>query len=96
MPCNVYVSRRLRQCNVSVLARGGQGSPPMRPSAGGTTLVIKPGIIDFGMVTAQDDLIFVLAEDAAFELAGYGLGYPRLFLAERRDASLRNASKAER
>ena len=40
--------------------------------------VIKLGIIDFGMVTAQDDLMLIVAENAAFEFAGYGHDYPRL------------------
>src|SRR5262249_13563581 len=34
--------------------------------------IIKPSVVDFGMVTAQDDLMFVVAENAAFEFAGYG------------------------
>src|SRR6516162_8800262 len=34
--------------------------------------VIKRGIIDFGMVTAQDDFMLVIAENAALEFAGYG------------------------
>ena len=38
--------------------------------------VIKPGIIDFGMVTAQDDLMLIVAENVAFEFAGYGHDYP--------------------
>src|SRR5437868_9574982 len=40
--------------------------------------VIKLGIIDFGMVTAQDDLMLIETENAAFEFAGYGHDYPRL------------------
>jgi hypothetical protein len=39
--------------------------------------VVKLGIIDFGMVTAQDDLMLFVAENAAFEFAGYGHDYPR-------------------
>ena len=34
--------------------------------------VIKPGIVDFGMVTAQDDFMLIVAENAALEFAGYG------------------------
>ena len=41
--------------------------------------VIKSGIIDFGMVTAQDEFMFVVAENAAFEFAGYGHGRPQLY-----------------
>ena len=36
--------------------------------------VIEPGGIDFGMVTAQDDLMLVVAENAALEFTGYGHG----------------------
>jgi hypothetical protein len=36
--------------------------------------VIEPGVIDFGMVTAQDDLMLVVAETAALEFTGYGHG----------------------
>ena len=36
--------------------------------------VIKPSVIDFGMVTAQDELMLVIAENAALEFAGYGHG----------------------
>jgi len=35
--------------------------------------VIKRGVIDFRMVTAQDDLMLVVAENAALEFAGYGV-----------------------
>ncbi len=38
--------------------------------------VIEPGVIDFGMVTARDDLMLVVAENAALEFAGYGHGVP--------------------
>src|SRR5262245_24563331 len=38
--------------------------------------VIKTGIIDCGVVTAQDDLMLIVAENAAFEFAGYGHGSP--------------------
>jgi hypothetical protein len=38
--------------------------------------VIKRGVIDFRMVTAQDDLMLVVAENAALEFAGYGHGSP--------------------
>src|SRR5262249_45731284 len=38
--------------------------------------LIEPDIIDFGMVTAQNDLMLVVAENAAFELAWYGHGSP--------------------
>src|SRR5215510_13673937 len=38
--------------------------------------VIKRGVIDFRMVTAQDDLMLVVAENAALEFAGYGHGGP--------------------
>src|SRR5262245_43767877 len=34
--------------------------------------VIKTGIIDSGVVTAQDDLMLIVAKNAAFEFAGYG------------------------
>src|SRR5262249_47962661 len=34
--------------------------------------VIQPGLVNFGMMTAQDDPVLVMAEDAALELAGYG------------------------
>ena len=37
---------------------------------------IKRSFIDFGMVTAQDDLMLVIAENAALEFAGYGHGGP--------------------
>jgi hypothetical protein len=36
--------------------------------------VIEPDIIDFGMVSAQDDLVLLVAENAALEFAGYGHG----------------------
>ena len=36
--------------------------------------VIEPGVIDFGMVTAQDDLMLVVAENAALEFTGDGHG----------------------
>src|SRR6516165_914599 len=38
--------------------------------------LIKRRVIDFGMVTAQDDLMLVIAENAALEFAGYGHGGP--------------------
>src|SRR5262245_47298319 len=38
--------------------------------------VIKRGFIDFGMVTAQDDLMLVIAENAALEFTRYGHGGP--------------------
>src|SRR5215510_4663849 len=38
--------------------------------------VIKRSVIDFRMVTAQDDLMLVIAENAALEFAGYGHGGP--------------------
>src|SRR5262245_56888323 len=38
--------------------------------------VIKRSVIDFGMVTAQGDLMLVIAENAALEFAGYGHGGP--------------------
>src|SRR5262249_21865245 len=34
--------------------------------------VIKSGLINFRMMTAQDEPVLVIAEDAALELAGYG------------------------
>src|SRR5262245_780425 len=37
--------------------------------------VIRPGVINFGMVTAQDDLVLVVAEDAALEFARYRHGF---------------------
>src|SRR5215831_5259386 len=36
--------------------------------------IIKRGVIDFRMVTAQDDLMLVIAENAALEFTGYGHG----------------------
>src|SRR6516162_99283 len=36
--------------------------------------VIKRGVIDFGMVTAQNHLVLVVAENAALEFARYGHG----------------------
>src|SRR5262249_1437597 len=36
--------------------------------------VIKPGVVNVGMVTAQDDLTFVVAENAVLELARYRHG----------------------
>src|SRR5262249_181617 len=38
--------------------------------------IIKRSVIDFGMVTAQDDLMLVIAENAALEFAGCGHGRP--------------------
>src|SRR5262249_22176394 len=38
--------------------------------------VIEPSLINFGMMTAQDHPVFVIAEDAAFELAGDGHELP--------------------
>src|SRR5262249_23784098 len=38
--------------------------------------VIRRSVIDFGMMTAQDDLMLVIAENAALEFAGYGHGGP--------------------
>ena len=38
--------------------------------------VIRRSVIDFGMVTAQDDLMLIVAENVAFEFAGYGHDYP--------------------
>src|SRR5215468_10171923 len=38
--------------------------------------VIKRGVIDFRMVSAQDDLMLVIAENAALEFTGYGHGGP--------------------
>src|SRR6516164_2314251 len=37
---------------------------------------IKRGVIDFRMVSAQDDLMLVIAENAALEFTGYGHGGP--------------------
>src|SRR5262249_20075576 len=34
--------------------------------------VIKPGLVDFRMMSAQDDAVLVIGQHAAFELAGYG------------------------
>jgi hypothetical protein len=36
--------------------------------------VIRSGIVDFAMVTAHDEFMFIVAEYAALELAGYGHG----------------------
>jgi hypothetical protein len=33
--------------------------------------VIKPGIVDFGMVTAQDDFMLIVTENAPLEFARY-------------------------
>jgi len=38
--------------------------------------IIKRGVIDFRMVSAQDDLMLVIAENAALEFTGYGHGGP--------------------
>src|SRR5262249_30183718 len=38
--------------------------------------VIKPGVINFGMMTTQDDLVLVVAEDTALEFAWYRHGFP--------------------
>src|SRR5262249_49694473 len=38
--------------------------------------IIRRSVIDFGMVTAQDDLMLVIAENTALEFAGYGHGGP--------------------
>ena len=38
--------------------------------------IIKRSVIDFRMVSAQDDLMLVVAENAALEFAGYGHGGP--------------------
>ena len=39
--------------------------------------VIEASVIDFGMMTAQDDLMLVVAENAALELARDGHELPR-------------------
>jgi len=36
--------------------------------------IIKRGVIDLRMMTAQNQLVLVVAEDAALEFAGYGHG----------------------
>src|SRR5215510_6781429 len=38
--------------------------------------IIKHGVIDFRMVSAQDDPMLVIAENAALEFTGYGHGGP--------------------
>src|SRR5262245_26373039 len=38
--------------------------------------VIKPGVINFGMMTTQDDLVLVVAEDTALEFARYRHEFP--------------------
>src|SRR5262249_16334447 len=38
--------------------------------------IIKRGVIDFRMVSAQNDLMLVIAENAALEFTGYGHGGP--------------------
>src|SRR5215471_1000306 len=48
--------------------------------------VIKPSLINLGMMTAQDDGVLFIAEDAALELAGYGHALPSWL---RRTAALR-------
>src|SRR5215813_2635120 len=40
--------------------------------------IIKRGVIDFRMVSAQDDLMLVIAENAALEFTRYGHGGPLL------------------
>src|SRR5262249_20036152 len=37
--------------------------------------VIKPGVINFRKVTTQDDLVLVVAEDAALKFARYRHGF---------------------
>src|SRR5262245_7480322 len=54
--------------------------------------VIKPGVINFGMVTTQDDLVLIVAEDAALEFARYRHGglpkiAPQKFSADMRTPS---------
>src|SRR6516225_11650847 len=56
-----------------------QGAFPIAHLA--QTLAQRPelnnrSVIDFGMVTAQNGLILVIAENAALEFAGYGHGGP--------------------
>ena len=41
--------------------------------------LIKGRVIDFGMVTAQDDLILVITENATLEFARYGHRQPQLY-----------------
>ena len=36
--------------------------------------VIKPDIVDFGMVTAQDDFMLIVTENVTLEFARYGHG----------------------
>jgi hypothetical protein len=38
--------------------------------------LIDPGLVNLGMMAAQDHLVLVIAEDAALELAGYGHELP--------------------
>src|SRR5215468_3220241 len=38
--------------------------------------VIKPGVINFRMVTTRDGFVLVVAEDAALEFARYRHGFP--------------------
>jgi len=59
-----FAPLRVRQC-VFLVAHIAQALPQ-------SPEVIEPGLINFGMMTAQNDLVLVMAEDAALELAGYG------------------------
>jgi hypothetical protein len=38
--------------------------------------VVEPAVVNSGMMAAQDDLMLVVTEDAALELAGYGHDSP--------------------
>jgi hypothetical protein len=45
--------------------------------------VVRSGIVDFGMVTAHDEFMFIVAENAALEFAGYGHGQSQLWRSRR-------------
>jgi hypothetical protein len=38
--------------------------------------IVEPGLVNFRVVAAQDDGVLIVAEDAAFKLAGYGHALP--------------------
>src|SRR5262245_33991014 len=59
-----------------------QGTPPIAHIAKTLTQglqVVEPDVIDPGMVTPQDELVLVMAENAALELARYGHGNLQVF-----------------
>src|ERR1700739_1178244 len=56
--------------------------------------VIRSGIVDFGMVATHDEFMFIVAENAALEFAGYGHRQPQFIRGRgellRRDQVLRS------